>query len=40
MLEYQNAKTILLNDILLIGLKKFLLSELKTQFHGYMLSII
>ena len=34
LLEYQNAKTLLLKDTLKIGQKKFLLlAKLKIQFH-------
>ena len=41
MQEYQNTKTFLLNAILQIGLKKFLLlKKLKMQFHGHMLRMI
>ena len=41
MLEYQNRKTFLLNDIFQIGLKKFLwLKKLKNLFHGHMLLMI
>ena len=41
MLEFQNAKTFLLKDILQIGRKKFLLLvKLKIQFLGLMLLVI
>ena len=40
-LEYQNTKTFLLNNILRIGLMKFLYSvKLKILFHGHMLLMI
>ena len=41
MLQFQNIKTFLLNDILQIGQKKFLLlTKLKIQFLGLMLLVI
>ena len=41
MQEFQNIKTFLLKEILLIGLKKFLyLAKLKMQFHGLILIMI
>ena len=40
-LEYQNTKTFLLNNILRIGLMMFLYSvKLKILFHGHMLLMI
>ena len=40
-LEFQNTKTILLENILQISLKKFLaLKKLKIHFHGHMLLMI
>ena len=40
MLQFQNIKTFLLNDILQIGQKKFLLlATLKIQFLGLMLLV-
>ena len=41
MQEFQNTKTFLLKDMLLIGQKKFLLlTKSKIQFHGIMLLMI
>ena len=41
MLEFQNTKTFLLNDMFQIGQKKFLLLvKLKIQFLGHMLLMI